>query len=176
MPSNEYHFITNWRVPATIEEVFDILSDAKSLTRWWPSVYLDVKVLNEGDENTGIGREIGLFTKGWLPYTLKWDFTVTEVQHPTRMSLKARGDFDGRGIWTLKQDGEIADITYDWKINADKPMLKNLSLIMKPLFSANHHWAMDMGEKSLLLELARRRATTPDELAAIPAPPKATFR
>jgi hypothetical protein len=66
------------------------------------------------------------------------------------------------------------DIIYDWKIKADKPLLRNFSFIMKPLFSANHRWAMAKGEESLKLELARRHAKTEAERARIPAPPAAT--
>ena len=46
---------------------------------------------------------------------------------------------------------------------------------MKPIFAANHHWAMAQGERSLKLELARRHAATPAELARIPAPPGPTM-
>jgi hypothetical protein len=47
--------------------------------------------------------------------------------------------------------------------------------LMRPAFSANHRWAMHMGETSLRLELRRRRA--PDAAAAgrVPAPPGPTF-
>ncbi len=34
------------------------------------------------------------------------------------------------------------NITYDWKIRAEKPLLRYLSLLMKPIFSANHRWAI----------------------------------
>jgi hypothetical protein len=42
---------------ATVEEVSEILQDAEGLARWWPSVYLDVKVLDPGDER-GIGKVV----------------------------------------------------------------------------------------------------------------------
>jgi len=54
---------------------------------------------------------------------------------------------------------------------ADKPLLKSLSFLMKPIFAANHHWAMRQGEESLQLELARRHAATPQVRALVPAPP-----
>ncbi len=44
MASNDYHFITHWRVAGTLEDVSEIIGDAAGLTRWWPSVYLDVQV------------------------------------------------------------------------------------------------------------------------------------
>jgi hypothetical protein len=171
--SNDYHFITRWRVKSTAEEVMQILGDGKELARWWPSVYLEVKQLEPGDKN-GLGKVIDLYTKGWLPYTLRWQFRVTEVNYPHGFTLEAWGDFVGRGIWTLEQDGEWVNVTYDWKIAADKPLLRDFSFIMKPLFEANHRWAMAKGEESLNLELARRHATTPEERARIPAPPPAT--
>lgn len=157
---------------STIEEVSQIIGDASGLSRWWPSVYLDVKVLQEGDER-GLGRVVSLYTKGWLPYTLRWNFRVTEVQ-PNGFTLVAWGDFDGHGIWTYEQEGPWVIITYDWKIKAEKPLLRYFSFVMKPIFSANHRWAMARGEESLKLELARRQAANQEELALIPAAPQPT--
>lgn len=174
MGSNDYHFITHWRVEGTVKEVADVLKKASELPRWWPSVYLDVEELEPGDEE-GVGKVVSLYTKGWLPYTLRWQFRVTDSRYPYGFSLEAWGDFDGRGIWSFEQDGDSVNVTYDWKIRADKPLLKAFSFLLKPIFSANHHWAMRQGEESLKLELARRRARTPEEITRIPAPPAATF-
>lgn len=172
MATNDYHFITVWRVRSTIKEVSEIIGDAQGLTRWWPSVYLDVNVLQQGDEH-GVDKVVDLYTKGWLPYTLRWQFRVTEVR-PDGFTLVAWGDFDGRGIWTFEQDGAWVNITYDWQIKAEKPLLRYFSFIMKPIFSANHRWAMAKGEESLKLELARRHAANHEELALIPEPPLST--
>src|SRR6185295_9030162 len=73
--------------------------------------------------------------------------------------------------WTFRQDGSFVDITYDWRLRAEKPLLRNLSFLMRPLFEANHRWAMAQGEESLRLELARRRAPSDAARAAIPPPP-----
>jgi hypothetical protein len=172
--SNTYHFTTRWRAESTVEEVTELIGNGPELTRWWPSVYLEVKELEPGDEN-GLGKVIDLYTKGWLPYTLRWRFRVTETRHPHGFTLEAWGDFVGQGIWTFEQDGKHVNIIYDWSIHADKPLLRYLSFIMKPLFAANHRWAMAKGEESLHLELARRHARTTEERARIPAPPPPTF-
>lgn len=165
----EYAFLTEWRVRATPEEVFDVLADPLALKRWWPAVYLDVKELTPGDPTTGVGRVIDLYTKGWLPYTLRWNFTVTESMRPSTLALVAHGDFEGTGVWTIARDGECAVATYDWRISAEKPLLRYGSPIMRPIFAANHRWAMARGLESLELELRRRRGE------AVAAPPKATF-
>jgi hypothetical protein len=139
--SNQYHFITNWNVKATQKEVYDIISDSESLAQWWPSVYLDVITTSPGDENS-IGKRVSLYTKGFLPYTLKWNFEVSENEKYSRITLLAFGDFEGRGIWNFQQHGDYCFVSFDWKLDVEKPILKYLSFFLKPIFSANHLWAM----------------------------------
>jgi hypothetical protein len=171
--SNEYHFTTNWRLDATLEEIAAVLSDPTDLPRWWPAVYLEVRELERGDER-GVGKVVDLYTKGWLPYTLRWQFRVSAIEPGRSVTLEAWGDFVGRGVWSFAQEGQAALVTYDWRVRADKPLLRRFSALLKPLFSANHEWAMRQGERSLRLELARRRAGTAEERAAIPPPPAGT--
>jgi Polyketide cyclase / dehydrase and lipid transport len=168
--TSQYHFITNWQVNAKSSEVYEIISDSNRLTEWWPSVYLDVKVLEKGGEG-GLSKLVELYTKGWLPYTLRWKFRVVKVGKPNTLEIEAIGDFIGGGKWIFEEDGNgICNITYDWKIEATKPILKKLSWLMKPAFSANHLWAMRKGEQSLKLEICRRKGEK-----NVPEPPKPTF-
>ncbi len=170
MSANSYHFVTHWRVEGTCGEVADILGDPLALARWWPSVYLQVEQLAPGGPG-GVGTRAALLTKGWLPYSLAWEFEVTESRYPHGFTLKAAGDFVGRGEWTFTQNGSFVDVTYDWRLDAEKPLLRKLSFLIRPLFEANHRWAMARGEESLKLELLRRRAASAPALSTIPAPP-----
>jgi hypothetical protein len=171
--SNEYHFISRWHLQASVEEVAEVLRDAKELPRWWPSVYLDVRVIEEGDAH-GIGRTVDLWTKGWLPYTLRWRFTTTRNDGVGGLSLRAAGDFVGEGTWTFIPDGNFVKAFYDWRIRAEKPLLRRLTWLMRPAFSANHHWAMRKGEESIRLELTRRRLPAV-EAGRVAPPPGPTF-
>ena len=164
---NKYHFITHWRVPGTVQEISDVLGEPEDLTRWWPSVYIDVKELEPGDDH-GIGKRVRLLTRGWLPYTLTWEFRVIDSREPYGYTLAASGDFNGQGIWTFEQDGTHVSITYDWRVRADKPILRYLSFIFKPIFAANHRWTMAQGEESLRKELARRAATRETSFSLTP--------
>jgi hypothetical protein len=172
----DYAFLTHWRVRGTTKEVSEVLGDALQLPRWWPSVYIEIKELAPGDPQTGVGRLMDLYTKGWLPYTLRWHFTVTESSSPNGFKLVAAGDFEGTGVWTFKQDGDFVDIEYDWRIAANKPLLRIGTPLFRPIFAANHRWAMARGEESLELELRRRRANTDAERQAVPDPPGPTFK
>ena len=168
MPANEYHFVTRWHVEGTPEEVFGILDEPEEMARWWPLVYLDVQVIEPGD-GRGIGKVVALLTKGWLPYKIRWSFRVTEKIPPTRIALEAWGDLDGHGEWTITRKGPQVEARYDWRVRADKPLLRHLSFLFKPVFEANHRWAMARGEESLRQELARRRSTPGPVHPIIPA-------
>jgi hypothetical protein len=170
----DYEFCTVWRATGTAGEVRDVLADGASLPRWWPAVYLSVDILEEGDA-TGVGAELALNTKGWLPYTLRWTLSVTEPITDTGYALAAAGDLVGAGRWTFSQDGPQVVVTYDWRVSASKPLLRRLTWLLRPVFAANHRWAMARGEESLRLELRRRRATSEAERRRIPPPPPATF-
>lgn len=174
MPSNDYRFIDRWRVEADIKEVADIIEDALSLPRWWGSVYFYVNEIEPGAEH-GIGKLISLRAGGWLPYTLRINFRTVESRYPHGFTMEATGDLEGRGIWTFTQDGPFVNVTYDWTIRANKPIIDKLSFLLKPIFRSNHNWTMRRGEASLKLELLRRRAQSPEELARIPPPPRAAL-
>jgi hypothetical protein len=141
MPANEYRFVSHWRVRAPREAVFEILEKPLTLTRWWPQVYLSVE---ETEPDV-----FAVHSKGWLPYTLRWKFRRTATDKPHSMALEAWGDLTGRGLWTLEQAGDETAIEYDWSVSADKPLLRYLSLLFKPIFAANHRWAMALGEEGL---------------------------
>lgn len=150
-----------------------VLADATDLPRWWPAIYLNVEQIAPGDDH-GVGQVVELLTKGWLPYTIRWRCRVEESEYPHRIAIAAEGDLAGRGTWTFTPDGAYTDIRYDWQIRGDKPLFCTLSFVLKPLFAANHRWAMARGAARLALELRCRRASTPAERAAIPPPPGPT--
>ena len=156
-PVNEYHFVSTWDVHGIVTEVADVLGDPLALPRWWPSVYLSIEELRPPDRH-GLGRRVKAHTKGRLPYTIRWEFEVVESHYPHGFVIVANGDFEGRGVWTFEQRGPLVHVTFDWRILAEKPILKRLSFLFKPMFEANHRWAMARGEECLERELTRRRA------------------
>ena len=174
MDDNVYHFVDRWRVAGNVKEVADILEDALSLPRWWGSVYFEVKEIENGEEH-GIGKLISLRAGGWLPYTLRINFRTVAANYPHGFTMDATGDLEGRGIWTFQQDGDFVNVTYDWTIKANKPIVEKLSFLLKPIFRSNHNWTMNRGEESLKLELLRRRPKSDDEMRAVPAPPRPSF-
>jgi hypothetical protein len=170
----EYHAVSRWRVTGTARDVADVLADTESLPRWWPAVYLSADVTAEGNPD-GVGRTVRMHTKGWLPYSLRWSSTLLEPVGEGGFALTAAGDLNGSGRWTFTQSGPDVFITFDWRVTAEKPLLRRLGWLLKPAFAANHRWAMRQGERSLRLELSRRAAGSSAAAARVPAPPGPTF-
>ena len=148
---------TGWLVAARIEEVAAILSEPERLPDWWPAVYLSVEVVDPGGPD-GLGRTVAFHTRGWLPYTLRWRGRLVEDRRPHGWTIEATGDLAGRGVWSLAQQGDLAAVDYDWRIDVEKPLLRPLTPVLAPLYAANHRWAMARGREGLERELARRRA------------------
>lgn len=167
-----YHFVSRWRVPGTRDEVRAVLEDAAQLPRWWPSLYREVTVLEPGGPG-GVGRVIELQTPP-VPYSLRWRLAVTRSYGPAGFTMAATGDFVGTGTWILKQDGDHVVVLYDWRVSAEKPLLKQLSWLLRPVFRANHRLVMHHGEISLRRELELRRMG-PEAGAGLPPPPQPTF-
>lgn len=149
MPFNSYHLVTHWKVEATPEEVAAILADPLSLPRWWPEVYESVKQVEPG--------VFELHTRGFLPYRLCWRFRAVESRLPSYSKLRAWGDLEGWGTWRFRAEHRHTTITFEWNVKACKPLLRCFSLLLKPLFMANHRWAMKKGEAALRVELRGAR-------------------
>src|SRR3954471_1507168 len=59
------------------------------------------------------------FVELTLPYTLRWEALTIEAQRPGRLTIQAFGDFEGRGIWTLEQQGDVVKMIFDWNLTAE---------------------------------------------------------
>jgi hypothetical protein len=170
---NEYNLVSHWRVQGTAAEVYDVIVNVEDVTRWWPAAFLQVEPIQPGDEN-GVNKVVRLKTTGFLPYTLRWVASIASADYPNGFLLHVSGDFNGTGEWRFEEDDGWVNVTFEWNIRVDKPGVAQLSPILKPIFAANHRWAMARGEESLRIELARRRAADAAAAAAIEAPPGPT--
>lgn len=151
----EYRFVDQWFVPgASPEEVYDVLGDQLSYPRWWSDVFLEV----EGDEGEPRpGRRARVKARGFLPYRLRYTAETVEADRPRRISVALSGDFGGGGDWTIESGEGGTHATLDWRPHVEKPVVKYLTPILRPLFRANHTWAMVRGQRHIIELFERRR-------------------
>jgi hypothetical protein len=96
-------------------------------------------------------------TRGKLPYRIRWQSEIVQANPPHGFMIRATGDFDGRGIWSLKQQGSDVVLTFDWRLRVQKRLIRSLSWLFKPLFRWNHRWAMARGREGLSREMMSTR-------------------
>lgn len=172
MGRNAFVLKSRWVVQGSVQEVYDIVSDADALANWWPAGFLDVEIEHQGDE-TGVGKTLLVLTKGWLPYTIRWRQRVVQIDPPSGFTIEVWGEFDGRGVWAFQQAGDDVLVDFDWHIRAEKPLLRWGAPIFRRVFAWNHRWVMALGEESLKIEVMRRRAG--GAAAGLPLPPGPTW-
>ena len=136
--SGEYVFVDEWDVAAPQQAVYDALADARTYPQWWTPVYIDV----EADGPPALGRESRQHFKGRLPYHLHTRSTITRLEPPCVVQGDVEGDLRGRATWTLTPAGGGTHVRFDWRVFADRPLLRTLTPVLRPLFRWNHNWAI----------------------------------
>lgn len=161
----EYRFVDRWYVPgASVEEVYDVIGDQLSYPRWWGDVFLEV----EGDSGPPrAGRVARIKARGFLPYRLRFTGETIAAERPRFIRMRLSGDFEGGGQWTFEQAEDGAHATLDWRPVVERPLVRNLTPVLRPLFRANHDWTMRRGREHIAAEvLARRSGKQPVETGA----------
>jgi len=174
MTGTDYHFTTRWELEASPREVFDLISDAESYTRWWPSVFLQSRILEHGDA-LGIGRLVEVRTATFLFFKLRWCYRVTAVRPGERLAVETSGDLDGLGLWTFEACDNRTVVRFNWRGRLKRSPFRQLPTFLRPLSRACYRWAMERGFTSLLLEVWRRRTDDPEARDWLPRPPGPAF-
>ena len=174
MTGSDYHFLTRWELEASSQEIFDLIADAPSYPRWWPSIFLEAHVLEPGDER-GVGRLVQVRTATPLLLTLQWRYLVTAVQRPARFAVETSGDLEGVGLWSFEARDPRAVARFHWRGRVTRTPFRQLPTFLGPLGRACHRWAMERGFTSLLLEVWRRRTDDQDARDWLPSPPGPVF-
>ena len=144
--AKEYVFLDEWDVDAPQEAIFEALADARTYPEWWKPVYIQV----DGDGAPGPGVSTRQHFKGKLPYTLETTSTITVYDPPTHFQVEVVGDLTGTGKWTLTPNGGGGiHVRFDWIVHADRPLLRYLTPILRPVFRWNHNWSAARAKEGL---------------------------
>jgi uncharacterized protein YndB with AHSA1/START domain/quercetin dioxygenase-like cupin family protein len=135
---NEYLFVDEWDVAAPPHAVFAALADARTYPSWWTPVYIDV----EAEGPPALGKESRQHFKGRLPYHLHTRSRITRLEPPHVVQGDVDGDLRGRGTWTLTPTATGTHVRFDWRVFADRPLLRALTPVLRPAFRWNHAWAI----------------------------------
>jgi mannose-6-phosphate isomerase-like protein (cupin superfamily)/uncharacterized protein YndB with AHSA1/START domain len=136
--SREYVFVDEWDVAAPPEATFAALADGRTYPQWWRPVYQDV----EAEGPPAVGQVSLQHFKGRLPYHLRTRSRITQLEPPRVVAAEVDGDLRGHGIWTLTPIPAGTHVRFDWRVHADRRLLKMLTPLLRPMFRWNHNWAI----------------------------------
>ena len=170
-PFNFYRFVEEWSIPFPPEAVWDVMADARLLPLWWKGVYLKSEPL-DGYDRPRVGAAVRAQARGFLPYRLNFTIEATELERPNIIAVKTVGDLTGTCHYTLRAVAPSRDLSRGWepavpggtkvvmdeRMLAEKPLLKLLTPLLKPLFAANHRWTTPRAERGLTAYLERHAA------------------
>jgi len=72
-------------------------------------------------------------------------------------------------LLTLTEKGEGTHVRFDWEVTADRPLLRYLTPVLRPLFRWNHNWAIARAIDGLEPYAKRTAAGGTSAPAAAPA-------
>ena len=137
MSAPTFRIITDWRVKGRLADVVRLLTKVEDFPRWWGNVH--AAVVPRGPDTFAVR------SRAILP--LRWQARVIEAAPPHRFVIEASGGLAGRGIWHLRQAGDVVEIEFDWQ-PAHRPRLGWLTVW-------SHRRAMSCGQSALRAEMAR---------------------
>lgn len=144
-----YHFVTEWFFEAPIERVWDELENVEAWPNWWSSYRKVKKITPEAKLQVGSRTECEV--KGKLPYTLKFNTEVTNLQKPYVMEIASTGGIAGSGKFVLEQKENGTLVTYYWDVSATNAILNSLGGLSfaRKQMEQNHDYVMDLGYHGL---------------------------
>lgn len=148
--------VSHWMLDASVDDVVDVLGEPLSLTRWWPAVFMKAELIEPGGPNL-TGLRARLFTKGLLPHTFQFTAEIVNAERRGELDIRTWGDFDGRGTIRMREVADGVSVTIRWEVDVHQPFIRPLLWILKPIFAANHRWAMRRGHEGLVGEIRRRK-------------------
>lgn len=156
MKSNQYRFEDHWEVDHPIERVWDVLSRPTGYPDWWTGVYLRVDRVH-GGHSAATGDRFNVVARGWLPYKLRFTIENVRLDEPYEIEFKASGDFrTDSSRWLFSRRSAVrTHVVLEWNPTVDKPVVRWLSPILRPLFRWNHEWTMRLGQTQIAKHLDR---------------------
>jgi hypothetical protein len=160
----EFNLVSEWRLGAPIERVWEALVRPQDWPRWWR--YLQEAVPVAAGNGRGIGTRTRYVWTSRLPYRLAFEMRSTRAEPPVLLEGDASGDLEGRGRWLLARGAGMTTVRYEWRVRTTKRWMNLAAPLLAPLFAWNHDQVMCAGGRGLAEYLGARYVTCSSQRAA----------
>nr|WP_225953769.1 SRPBCC family protein [Kibdelosporangium phytohabitans] len=140
-PVNRYRFRSLWTVRAAAGDVFDVVTDPGTYPLWWP----DIHGVGRIDDDTA-----EVVCRSVLPYALTFRMHRAEQDLDRgRMMIGMTGDLEGFCRSTVVPGRRTVTLEITQDVIVNKPLLRALAPVARPVFRANHAAMMWRGQRGL---------------------------
>jgi Polyketide cyclase / dehydrase and lipid transport len=138
---NFYRFRATWHVGARPDDAYAVLQALGDYPAWWP----EVKEIHQYEDG-----HYDVRCRSLLPYDLVFSGRQSQ-RDPAGRVLEAKlwGDLEGFSRWTIEPSGGGSRLLFEEEVVTNKPVLRRLAAIARPLFKLNHALMMSRGQKGL---------------------------
>lgn len=151
MAARHFDLLSHWRLQAPVADVWTALTQPERWPLWWPGLRT-VQTLRDGRPG-GLGRVCRLDWDTGLPHRLCIVVETVEVLRHQRLRGRASGTLCGDGLWLLRGQGMLTDVTYVWRVQPGPAWMRLLAPLLAPLFRWNHRRLMLAGQAGLARHL-----------------------
>lgn len=156
MATNYYLFVDKFTAPCNVETAYQYIHRIEEYPRWWGKVYKKIVKLKDAPQDKP-GARYAVTVGGFLPYLLTLENEITHIDWPNLIQFKAVGDLQGKGTWSFREVPGGTEVTFDWRVAANKEVIRWLSFLLKPLFRANHVFCVRKADEGIRNDLLLRQ-------------------
>lgn len=138
---HDYRFTAQWSLRADVPAVYAAILDLTSYPLWWP----DIRSVERIDDDTA-----EMVCRAVLPYAIRFRMhRAVQDERGGRVRVDLSGDVEGplHGVLTAAPSGTRLVIAQ--QVVANKPLLRALAPVVRPLLRANHTAMMRRGQRGL---------------------------
>lgn len=147
-----YRFVTEWRVDATAERVWDVLLDYRQWPAWWKG-FRSVEQLSAGDPS-GRGMVIRQRWHSLLPYTLVFELEILDLEHPRLVEGRASGDVEGACTWRIDEHEGWTTVRFVMDVHTTRWWMNLPVPFAARIFALNYDTVMRWGAKGMARVIA----------------------
>lgn len=167
MSRRQLVLVSRWRLAASRERVWELLSAPETWPRWWPHLAA-VRSLGQGDtDGTGAVREFNW--RSGVGYRIAFVVRTIRVARLQEIEGVVHGDVQGRGLWLVEEADDGVCLTYRWAVDLVRPWMRLAAPLLQPLFAWRHFVVMRGGARGMAASLGCRLGKMEEWSALAPA-------
>ena len=121
------------------EELWDVMVRVDSYREWWPWLRsFDAPALATGEVWTAVVQPP-------LPYRLRFDIRLVEVEAPRVASAEVSGDIEGCARLEIEPTSAGSELHLVSELAPTNAMLRAVAQLAQPVVRFGHEWVLDTG-------------------------------